>query len=80
MRKSLIKSPYINEDRPHNLKISIVLDLDETLIYYPNNRIIASEEELSKLLKIRPYVKEFIQEMSQYCELILFTSATKKYA
>jgi CTD small phosphatase-like protein 2 len=53
------------------LKYSLVLDLDETLIHYVEN------EEISIVL-VRPGANEFLEELSKYYELIIFTAATQE--
>lgn len=52
---------------------SLVLDLDETLIHF-------SENKKGGEFFLRPYSKEFLIEMSKYYELIIFTAALKDYA
>jgi Dullard-like phosphatase family protein len=48
---------------------TLVLDLDETLVHLNENRVF-----------IRPGTSDFINEMSQHYELVLFTAATPLYA
>ena len=66
-------SPYLRTK--NNKNYSLVLDLDETLIRFkPGN----SEEE--GVVRIRPGVTEFLEEVGKYYELILFTTSTQEYA
>ena len=51
----------------------MVLDMDETLIHY-------TEANKNGSLLIRPYCHEFLEEMSKYFELVIFTAAVKEYA
>ena len=72
-----------------NKKI-LVLDLDETLVHssmnpFPNkNNIVLRLEIDEKPMTIyvikRPYVDEFLNEMSLYYELIIFTASLSQYA
>ena len=49
------------------------LDLDETLIHFDPYR------DLEKI-HYRPYVHRFLQEISKFYELIVFTAGKKEYA
>ena len=51
----------------------LVLDLDETLIHFKN------DNGRAKFL-IRPYTYNFLRNLSEYYELIIFTAAQKEYA
>ena len=53
-----------------DFKYTLVLDLDETLIHYV-------EEENNAFIQIRPYAEDFIENMSLYFELVVFTAAMK---
>ena len=48
---------------------TLVLDLDETLGHYSNGKFL-----------LRPGVHQFINEMNQHFELVLFTAASRGYA
>ena len=63
-----IKSPIINK------KYTLVLDLDETLV---NFKIKTGREGF---VRLRPFLFGFLEEVIQYYELIIFTSATEAYA
>ena len=52
-------------------KYTLVLDLDETLIHY-------NEDEHYYL--VRPGVNDFLKELSNYFELVMFTASVKEYA
>ena len=68
-----LPAPYLRTK--NNKNYSLVLDLDETLIHFkPGN----TEEE--GVLRIRPGITEFLEEIGKYYELILFTTATQEYA
>ena len=54
-----------------NKEYTLVLDLDETLVHY-------YEEENTVL--IRPFASQFLQQMHQFYEVVIFTAGTKDYA
>ena len=62
-----VVAPYLtNKSRkPYTL----VLDLDETLLHYEE------KNEFEGELRIRPGADEFIEKMSQYYEVVIFTAA-----
>jgi Dullard-like phosphatase family protein len=55
-------------------KYTLVLDLDETLV---NFKIKKGREGF---VRLRPFLFGFLEEVSQYYELIIFTSSTEAYA
>ena len=69
-----VPNPYV---RTKNSKeYSLVLDLDETLIHFkPQNN-----GEDGGILRVRPGIYEFLDEIGKYYELIVFTTATQDYA
>ena len=68
-----IPAPYLRTK--NNKNYSLILDLDETLIHFkPGN----NDEE--GVVRIRPGVTEFLEEIGQYYELIVFTTGTQDYA
>ena len=71
---SLPPIPYLVNKS--NKKYTLVLDLDETLIHFkvnPNNNN-------SGILQFRPYISEFLSNIKDFYELIVFTAATKEYS
>lgn len=56
-------------------KYTLVLDLDETLIHYIENGDTGESYFL-----IRPFCNEFLSEMAQYYEVVIFTAGVKEYA
>ena len=60
------------------------MDLDSTLIYSSLKKIedIKDYIILNKQLYVykRPYLNKFLNEISQYCDLSIYTSATQEYA
>ena len=74
--------PPINE----KYKYTLVLDLDETLIYLKNKNMIIGKENIinnpyfnDSILILRPGLIDFLKKMKQIYELILFSSGTLDY-
>ena len=69
-----IKEPYITT--PSKKKYSLVIDLDETLVFvkFINNN------SNKALLHLRPYLFDFLENLYPLYELISFTTATSIYA
>ena len=65
--------PYVRNKNPK--KFTLVLDFDETLAFFK----IDSEMETDGVLRLRPDVFTFLNEMKKYYELILFSEATQNY-
>ena len=55
-------------------KYTLVIDLDEILIHYED----INQEEGQ--MKIRPMAEDFIQEMSKYFEIVIFTTEDPQYS
>ena len=71
-QKNLLQKKYfITENRKISKKLTLVLDMDETLIHY--------DVDTSKAYN-RPYLQKFLQTLSKYYELIIFTAGKKYYA
>jgi len=72
------------EELSFDKKINVILDLDSTLIYSSLAKIdnIKDYILLNKQLFVykRPYLNKFLNEISQYCDLTIYTSASKDYA
>ena len=69
---SPVSPPYLKTQ--NSKKYTLVLDLDETLV---NFKIKKGREGY---VRLRPFLFGFLEEVSQYYELIIFTSATEAYA
>ena len=69
-----IKEPYITT--PSKKKYSLVIDLDETLVFvkFINNN------SNKAILHLRPYLFDFLENLFPLYELISFTTATSIYA
>ena len=70
--KSDLDIPYIKE--PSTKDYTLVLDLDETLIHFSVNA------ENEGHLFFRPYLFHFLNSVSEFYELIIFTAGLKEYA
>ena len=66
------KEPFLKPINP-KYKYTLVLDLDETLVHY------ISDNE-SAYIQIRPGAEDFIKELSEFYEIIIFTAALQVYA
>ena len=53
----------------------LVLDLDETLVHY-----IEEEDKDNAYVKIRMGVGDFINALSEFCEIVIFTASIQYYA
>ena len=69
-----LPAPYVRTK--NNKQFSLVLDLDETLVHFKEK----NDGEGGGILRIRPGVNEFLDEVGKFYELILFTTATQDYA
>ena len=95
--KQLNNNNYIHEKKTHSLlpkikdqKYSLVLDLDETLVYSQKNFYKLKNSNLSninndginipkKTVMLRPGLHEFLHDMKLLYELIIFSSGTPDY-
>lgn len=64
--------PYLSENTS-NKEYTLVLDLDETLVHF-------IEDAESAYIQIRPGAEDFIEELAEYFELVVFTAAMQSYA
>lgn len=80
---------FKHQTMPALKKRTIVLDLDETLIHAspqltnPDHVISKHLQDGSSLIirvNIRPYVQMFLQTISDFAEIIIFTASMKQYA
>lgn len=65
--------PFLPPIDSSEYKYTLVLDLDETLVHY------FQTDDEGKCL-IRPDAEEFLCEMSQFYEIVIFTAAMQDYA
>ncbi|CAD8138850.1 unnamed protein product [Paramecium pentaurelia] len=61
--------PYLSKTN----KYTLVIDLDETLVHY--QELVDDGQFL-----VRPYAQQFLKEMSEYYEIVIFTAAQQDYA
>ena len=64
--------PFLGKKNP-KYKYTLVLDLDETIVHY-------IKYKNSEYIQVRPYLDDFIKELSQFYEIIIFTASFKNYA
>jgi len=82
-----VKVPFLPIEKNNNYVLTVVLDLDETLIGFEkeenedNEDEEYEEEEDIKNMILRPGLYEFLDGLTKLnCELVLFTSSNKNYA
>lgn len=72
-----VKAPYLPALRKSTISVdaqkeyTLVLDLDETLVHFVEER---------NTVLVRPYAVEFLAQMSDSFEVVIFTAGTKEYA
>jgi Dullard-like phosphatase family protein len=69
-----IPAPYLKNKS--NKPYTLVLDLDETLIHFKYN----PNDESSGTLQFRPFLSDFLSNVKNFFELVVFTAATQDYA
>ncbi|KRX03509.1 HAD-like domain [Pseudocohnilembus persalinus] len=74
--------PDIKPLQPESkVKYTLVLDMDETLIHCLGTKEKKNDKfQISELVIIRPYVHQFLEILSKYYEIIIFTAAIQHYA
>ena len=77
---NLVPIPYLPKlDNPN--KMTLVLDLDETLAhYFAVRHNVKIETPLGGNFVIRPGVFEFLSSLSNNYEIVIFTASMKNYA
>ena len=61
---------------PPKKELTLILDLDETLISFQYSK----ENKKEGILYLRPGLRIFLKEISELYEIIIFTSSTREYA
>ena len=69
-----VPAPYIKNK--NKKKFSLILDLDETLIHFQLNK----ENFDEGVLKLRPNLYKFLDNLTKYYEIILFTEGSESYS
>lgn len=64
---------YLPDKQQSEKSLTLVLDLDETLVHFTEN------EHNGKFL-VRPFAREFLLRLQNYYEIVVFTAALKDYA
>lgn len=71
-------------DKMDRGRLSVVIDLDNTLIFSTANKIEKAKNYAIMNNKFyvykRPHLDAFLSTLSQYCELIIYTAGTREYA
>ena len=71
--KDNIETPFLPILNQKKYKYTLVIDLDETLVHYV-------EEREKAYVQVRPFADYFLTEMGKYFEIVIFTSAEEDYA
>ena len=69
-----VSVPYLQDNIIDKKKFTLVLDLDETLISF------RKEDAKKGILRLRPGLYKFLNEIKQVYEVIVFTTGTQEYA
>ena len=68
--------PYLAPKNPNDKReYCLVLDLDETLVHY-----IEEENGDNDYVKVRLGAENFVNILSEFCEIVIFTASTQYYA
>jgi CTD small phosphatase-like protein 2 len=80
----MVAPPYLRVPPSSAKKLTLVLDLDETLLHYMEVQPGASQDQAALdqagSLFIRPGADDFLGILSQHYELVIFTAAMQDYA
>lgn len=69
-----VSVPYLPKmSLDKKLKYTLVLDLDETLVHFEEN-----EERTGGQFHVRPFAIDFLRQMANHFELVIFTAAIKE--
>ena len=79
-KEFLVPIPFLKSEIRDKKKYTLILDLDETIIYYPDEKIDVFNDEMNDHIKIRPFSLDFLNQLSFYYEIIVFTAASQHYA
>ena len=84
---SFIESRQISLEKKTNFPKTLILDLDETLI---NSCLLEDQPDLiltpkvgsdiKIMIKVRPYVQQFLSIMKEHFEILVFTASSELYA
>jgi hypothetical protein len=74
--KVLVKTGLLPKKSPDSPKYTLVLDLDETLIHYVEDKT-AKARKGSEYYLVRPHAIKFLKDLSAFYELVIFTAGKK---
>lgn len=69
--------PFLPPKTENSKPYTLVLDLDETLIHYPEEAV---DEHSHGCYNLRPGLHKFLASLSEYYEIVIFTAGTQEYA
>lgn len=72
--------PYLPPVTKDTKPYCLVLDLDETLIHFVDEREEKGDEEGDVYYMVRPGMNKFLSTLAQYWELVVYTAAMQDYA
>ena len=72
--------PFIKKPRDKSKRFTLVLDLDETLIHYPDDKLFNFEEKAHENVLVRPFIRDFLVKVAEKFELVIFTAGSQAYA
>ena len=72
IEKNKQKPPFLPKMNTYKYKYTLVLDLDETLVHY-------MEDKNTAFVQVRPFTDYFLEKMSKYFEIVIFTGAEEDY-
>lgn len=81
-----MKSPFLSaKKKEHELRKTLVLDLDETLVHASFKPILAPDVVIpvrneTIYVAFRPGAQEFVERMAKIYELVVFTASVESYA
>jgi TFIIF-interacting CTD phosphatase-like protein len=80
-KRKLVRCSSVNSEQSEE-KLTLCLDLDNTLIYSSVKKINDTGSFLDNKFFVykRPYLDDFLLTASRYCNLVIYTASTKEYA
>ena len=76
LSKTKAHTPILQAKLPScKQQYTLVLDLDETLVHF-----VQGDDDSNDIVQIRPGAEQFIEDLAEYYEIIIFTVAKQDYA